>query len=461
MQPNAYTPMASFVDLLMDAVFAVNLDASIVFASASCERIFGYTPKEMIGKNMFDLMLPEDRERTRTSVQEVMSGCPQLHFENRYVRKDGQVVYIMWSARWSSADQLRIGVARDITERKRAESLQAALYAISEAAHRADDVLTLFQHLHQIVGTLLPVDDFSVALIDSETGELGFPYPENAGCRRLALLKEISGPLCRQIVRTGLPILLAPDTMRPYLAELDVSSSVQPVAWLGVPLKSQNEVIGVIVLNRHPGGLCYSHEDQALLQFVSTQIAAAIERQQMQMRLKQMAQYDQLTGLPNRALLYDRLKVALSIARREQACFSLLYLDIDKFKQVNDTLGHGIGDLLLKEVARRLKLCVRESDTVARVGGDEFIVLLHRSPLPEQAEVIAKKIRDVFSQPCVLNGHSFNIASSIGLARYPEHGTDESQLIEFADKSMYLEKKAKVCQAALLAAAHRKGNALL
>ena len=101
MKSNAYTPMASFVDLLMDAVFAVNLDASIVFASASCERIFGYTPKEMIGKNMFDLMLPEDRERTLASVQEVMSGCPQLHFENRYIRKDGRIVHIMWSARWS------------------------------------------------------------------------------------------------------------------------------------------------------------------------------------------------------------------------------------------------------------------------------------------------------------------------------------------------------------------------
>ncbi|MBC2769322.1 sensor domain-containing protein [Pusillimonas minor] len=444
MKSNAYTPIASFVDLLMDAVFAVNLDASIVFASASCERIFGYTPKEMIGKNMFDLMLPEDRERTRASVQEVVSGCPQLHFENRYIRKDGQVVHIMWSARWSPADQLRIGVARDITERKRAESLQAALYAISEAAHRADDLLTLFQHLHHIVGTLLPVDDFSVALVDPETGELGFPYPESKGSQMLAQLKEISGPLCSQIVRTGLPLLLNPTTMRPYLDELDVPPGVQSAAWLGVPLKSQHEVIGVIVLNSHPGGACYTHEDQALLQFVSTQIATAIERQKMQTRLKQMAQYDQLTGLPNRALLYDRLKVALSIARREQEQFSLLYLDIDKFKQVNDTLGHSAGDLLLKEVARRLKLCVRESDTVARMGGDEFVVLLHRSPWPDQAEEVAEKIRDVFSQPCVLNGHSLNIACSIGIALYPEHGSDEAQLIEFADKGMYQEKKAKV-----------------
>src|SRR6202035_1236248 len=119
-------------------------------------------------------------------------------------------------------------------------------------------------------------------------------------------------------------------------------------------------------------GVCYSEKDQELLQFVSTQIATTIERQQMQARLQHMAQYDQLTARPNRGFLCDRLKVALSTARREQGRLSLLYLDLDKFKQVNDTLGHDVGDLLLQEVAKRLTQCMRESDTVARVGGDEF-----------------------------------------------------------------------------------------
>src|SRR3546814_3519031 len=96
-----YTPPASFVDLLIDAVFAVDSDAYVVFASAACERIFGYTPQEMIGKNMFDMMLPADHERTRQAVIDVMSGHPQLHFENRYIRKDGKIVHIMWAARWS------------------------------------------------------------------------------------------------------------------------------------------------------------------------------------------------------------------------------------------------------------------------------------------------------------------------------------------------------------------------
>src|SRR3546814_12471814 len=120
---------------------------------------------------MFDMMLAAGHKRTRQAVIDVRSGHPQLHFENRYIRKDGKIVHIMWAARWSSADQLRIGVARDITERKRAEAKQAMHYSISEAAHSATDLLTLVPGIHHAVGTLLLAETFSVALYDSYQGD--------------------------------------------------------------------------------------------------------------------------------------------------------------------------------------------------------------------------------------------------------------------------------------------------
>ncbi len=435
-----HTPLAGLIDLLIDAVFAVDTDARVVFASAACERIFGYTPQEMVGRNMFDMMAPQDRERTRQSIGAVMSGDPQLHFENRYIRKDGQIVHIMWSARWSPADQLRIGVARDITERKRAESMQAALYSISEAAYAAEDLLALFQRIHQIVGTLLPADNFSVALYDEEAGQLSFPHHVDAHERASKPPRPACGTLYAEVVRTGRPLLLTPETVTARLDELQVSAGPNPICWLGVPLKSHKGTIGVLALKSYPGGICYSEKDQELLQFVSTQIATVIERQQMQARLQRMAQYDQLTGLPNRGLLYDRLKVALSSARREQGRFSLLYIDLNKFKQVNDTLGHRAGDLLLQELARRLTRCVRESDTVARVGGDEFVVLLPDVPSPEQAALVADKIRYALHHPYTMDGHSLDIVPSIGIALYPEHGNSEQLLLDHADKAMYLAK---------------------
>lgn len=440
MDTKNYTPLPSFIDLLMDAVFAVDANANVVFVSAACERIFGYTPQEMIGKNMFSLMLPEDHSKTQQSINEIMSERPQPHFENRYLRKDGQVVNIMWATRWSAADQLRIGVARDITERKKSEALQGVLYAISEAAHTAENLFTLIQRIHQSIGTLLSADNFSVALFDQETKQLSFPYfvdkyeqmPE-----RHTLDAESN---YAKIIYTGQPLLTPAN---PNVCPEGTSALNNPnsLCWLGVPLKSHKGTIGALVIKSYPGSACYSVKDQDLLQFVSTQIATAIERQQMQASLLHMAQYDQLTNLPNRGLLYDRLKTALSAARRTQERLSLLYIDLDKFKQVNDTLGHGVGDVLLQEVAKRLKRSLRESDTVARIGGDEFVVLLPHVQKPEQVTRVMEKINLALSAPFIIDGHSLNIVPSIGAAHYPEHGEFEQELLKYADSAMYLKKK--------------------
>jgi PAS domain S-box-containing protein len=168
-------PLASYIDLLLDAVCAVDKQGRFVFVSAACERIFGYSPEELIGRPMIDLVHPADRQRTLDAAREIMGGEPKLNFENRYLRKDGRVAHILWSARWSEVDQLRIAVARDITERKQAESRQAALYAISEAAHAAEDLLALFKRIHLIIGEWLPALNFSVALYDDHGAELSFP----------------------------------------------------------------------------------------------------------------------------------------------------------------------------------------------------------------------------------------------------------------------------------------------
>jgi len=120
---------------------------------------------------------------------------------------------------------------------------------------------------------------------------------------------------------------------------------------------------------------------------------------------------------------------------------ALLYVDLDRFKEVNDNHGHSVGDMLLQAVASRLKGCVRETDTVARIGGDEFVVLLHSIHAAEDADKVAQKIRQVLAQPLRLDGHSLTIRTSIGVALYPEHGTEEKQLFRHADEAMYTAKR--------------------
>ncbi len=158
--------------------------------------------------------------------------------------------------------------------------------------------------------------------------------------------------------------------------------------------------------------------------------------------IRHQAQYDALTDLPNRVLLFDRLQQALAQAKRDKARLALMYVDLDRFKQINDSLGHTIGDLVLQQAAERMQGCVREVDTVARIGGDEFIVLLPIIENDEDALIVAEKIRQVLCQPFEISGQSLKLSSSIGIAIYPDHGTSEDEITGNADIAMYIAKEA-------------------
>jgi diguanylate cyclase (GGDEF)-like protein len=166
---------------------------------------------------------------------------------------------------------------------------------------------------------------------------------------------------------------------------------------------------------------------------------------EMTEELRHVAQHDQLTGLPNRALFNDRIQHALTHAERYGGQFAVIFLDLDKFKPINDNFGHAIGDLLLQQVARRLQESVRASDTVGRIGGDEFVVLIPElagSDAANAALGLAEKIRHAVHQPFKVDGHDLTISCSLGVAVYPDDGTDEVALTKSADKAMYRAKDA-------------------
>ncbi len=188
-------------------------------------------------------------------------------------------------------------------------------------------------------------------------------------------------------------------------------------------------------------GMVVSHGEQgALLRMVGTQVDIT-EQKTNEESIHHRAQHDALTGLPNRTLLTDRLRQAIIKAKRDTACLALMYLDLDKFKPVNDTYGHPTGDLLLKEVAARMQKCLRESDTVARIGGDEFVVLLPAITAQQDARLIGEQLRSALSKPFDIAGHRLHISASIGIAVYPVHGNNETALSTNADKAMYRAKE--------------------
>lgn len=155
---------------------------------------------------------------------------------------------------------------------------------------------------------------------------------------------------------------------------------------------------------------------------------------------KELALKDPLTGLANRRLLDDRMAMALAHAQRNKSAMAVVYLDLDGFKEINDTLGHGVGDELLKEVAKRLLTTVREEDTVARLGGDEFAIVLWHVSGTEYAAAVAERAIEAVSQPYDIEGHVVKITTSAGISIYPENGVDAKTLMKNADLALYLAK---------------------
>ena len=247
-----------------------------------------------------------------------------------------------------------------------------------------------------------------------------------------------------------------------------------------VPLFGRRHFLGGIVGTNKIGGGDFSKRDLDLLTLFANQVSIAIENAtffeeinrakkqaeayQLELRalnadlerrvhgrtaelaaanikLKQLALHDTLTGLPNRALIQDRLKYSIARAKRESQPLSIMMLDLDRFKEINDTLGHHIGDRFLIAIADRLRAVLRETDTAGRLGGDEFAIILPGTH-GESAVRVAAKIMEALEQPLELAGNHLSPAGSLGIAMYPDHSQDESELLKFADAAMYTAKRA-------------------
>lgn len=274
--------LAEMLDLLPDAVCVVDAEGQFLYVSASLERILGYTRADVLGRYVVDFIHPDDHTATMQQVDLVMAGDIQRHFRNRYVHKDGHSVDIQWSARWHPEYSVRIAVAREVTELRRAEQA-----------------------------------------------------------------------------------------------------------------------------------------------------------------LEHLAHHDPLTGLPNRLHLQRALPHALDHAKQTGQNLALIYLDLDRFKDANDRGGHESGDRVLCEVAKRLKESTRQGDLTARVGGDEFVVLLSGCKDIMDARKVTSIMRDRLRSPYALPVGQVNLDASFGIACFPEDGHDSDTLLAHADREMYASKRQR------------------
>lgn len=446
-----------------DALFLVDgRDGRILTVNPAACRLYGYSRKELLALKDIDLASDPtgDAQLPRAESRRLM--------DRWHRRKDGTAFPAdLWVRHFSyKGHTITVAAVRDMSAQKRAErkvvrlsNLYAALSRTNAAIMRQTKPDDLFQQVCQIIAELEQIALVEISFIDSDT-----PWLKAAACAGLSAalamhsaapyaatdpsLPEGMGP-CGMAFRLGNPVvsndfLNDPDSgpWREWASGLDVR------AVAAFPLRRSGAVVGCLTACALERGF-FADDITGLLTNLAGEVSFALDlfdretqREVAAQHIRHMATHDPLTGLPNRTLLLDRLAQAIHSARRKRHSVGVLFLDLDHFKTLNDSLGHDVGDQLLRAVTERLRGSIRQEDTLARQGGDEFILVLPDMAEPAFAGRVAEHLLRALRAPFALHHHLLHVNASIGISVCPVDSDDPMTLIRFADSAMYQAKAA-------------------
>jgi diguanylate cyclase (GGDEF)-like protein/PAS domain S-box-containing protein len=404
--------LASIVACSDEAIIGKTLEGIITSWNAGAERMYGYLAGEAIGKSVRMLVPSNRQDELPELLKRLRRGETIDHFETVWVKKDGQDIQIELTVS-PIRDTLEaiVGastIGHDISARKAAEKrlvqMEGKYRGLLEAA---PDAMVVVNQCGEIVLLNLQAEK-----------QFGYHRDELVGQKVKDIIPEgFAERLITDGTRTAEEALMQQIGTGIELNGRRKDGSMFPIEIMLSPLESTD---GILVT--------------AAIRNVSRARAVSLQ-------MAHSAQHDFLTGLPNRMLVNDRISQAIEFARRHAKKAAVLFLDLDGFKHINDSLGHSIGDKLLKSVANRLSNCVRGSDTVSRQGGDEFVVLLSEVERSEDAAIKARKILQVVAEVHSIDRNDLHITASIGVSVYPDDGLDAETLIKNADTAMYQAKE--------------------
>ncbi len=400
----------TLIDQMREGVVHIDAGGVIRYVNDRYCEMLGYEGEELIGSRAEMLVTSdEDREILRANYA-IGHGEGSNHFELRFRRKDGRIIWVdIYGAPLADAAGVvigTIGVHNDVTERRASESaLRESEARYRLMAENSTDVISRTT----AAGIILYVSDAVRTLLGYEPHEL-------VGKSILSYIHEDDHEVVRYATRNV--------HVTPMTFAYRVHRRSGQVLWFETTCR------GVV----NDAGLPLDE-----LVSVSRDVS---ERRKAEEQMEHQAYHDALTGLPNRLLFRDRLTVALASARRLKRPLAVMFFDLDRFKYVNDTLGHSFGDELLKAVADRLRMTLREEDSIARMGGDEFTVLLADLATADDAAKIATKLLESVAEPIRIEGTELFVTGSVGIALFPDDGDTAEMLLKNADHAMYRAKES-------------------
>lgn len=449
------------MDLALDAIVIIDETGAIVSFNRSAEIMFDYKREEVVGREIASVIIPPSlRERHFAGFSNYLNTGQARIIDRRVevtaMRANGEEFPVELTVTNFYARGLRFFTAfiRDISERHDMErrlrqetDLVQLLHRLTSLANEADSTGMAIQGFLKAVceytgwpvghAYLVGKDHDQVNLAPSGIWFLADSsrYQHFHDITEQTVFRAGEG-LPGRVYASGGPVWIDDIRQDPPFPRAGVSGDPVIKTGFGLPVKIGQEVVAVLEFftpsqGRHDSGLLDT------LSHIGIELGRVVERERNAEQLRRLAEYDALTGLPNLRVGRDRLLQAVLSAKRLQTRLAVLFVDLDGFKVINDSFGHETGDVVLKVVARRISKTLRDMDTVARVGGDEFFVILSSVKLKVAVATVAKKVIEAISQPIRHQDEIFRVGASIGIALFPEDAMQAGELTRYADQAMY------------------------
>tara|TARA_B100002051_G_C16742923_1_gene645485 strand:+ start:36 stop:1511 length:1476 start_codon:yes stop_codon:yes gene_type:complete len=436
--------MKGVLNAVNEGVITFDSELNIVMINRYALNLWGYSREEILGKSLTVLIDKPYSQRIKKFAKD-KSLSDKLNMLNKNLEIKGLTkdknkfpMSLNFVENKTKVNQYFTVAVTDLTSYFKNKQIQSCMLEISNSVRVSTNIKQLYRDIYKNLSLLMPIEEFAISLLLENN--LVQEYNYKSRTRAFELKYKISSSIIEPIVYNKKHLIYCSEEIE-YLKEknkLDKNFET-PNSFIGCPLIISKEIIGVVSVKSFDKNINYTDDELNILKFISDQIALAIDKVKSVEEMHYLAYYDKMTKLPNRILFNDRAKLAFKNAKRNKDKYAILFLDLDEFKLVNDTMGHNAGDKLLKIIAKKLKNSVREGDTISHWGGDEFTILSKINSINDN-EFLCKRILNEIKKPVKINNKNIDCSVSIGTAIYPTDGENIDDLIQKADMAMYVSK---------------------